>query len=852
MEEMILTLVFIALVVLVVMPIVTVILLAGQRKRSRAMWEKLGDLSLNIRGLREELTSLKRELKPSSPEHVEVKKSPQPKASMVVTVKSDETKAASDPLAQKLKTAHPKEPPVSVKEAPAAPRPKFPPVVLPSKLIRSPRKSSPVVENAREVMKKIWNWVLVGDRPEGVTFEFALASRWLLIAGIVAIVACVAYFLKWSIERELIGPQARVAISILVGAGMLVGGLRLLGRKYHLMGQGLMGGGVVTLYFSMYAAGPLYSVLPTPAVFALMILVTVTAGLLAVRTDSMLIAIIGILGGFITPVLLRTPELNLPVLYGYTLLLSIGILGMAYYKQWRLLNYIGFVCTYVLVLGSMSAYDKATDFPAAISFLTAFFVVHSTITYLYNIIRGGRSGVLEIIHVVANAIAYAGIGYMLIHDAHGRPWPCLLSLWLAVFYTVHLVVFLRKKLVDRALLTALIALAGVFAAWTLPLVLEKETLTICLSLLAIMFLWLGQKMNSTFLQNLAQLVYAVVFYRLLVLDMPRNFDMRPQAMLPAGDYWKQMIDRLWTFGLALASVIGGFFLQRRSATVSEELHVTEGSDTREFVPRSLVVNVIHGFVVLFVFLFLHLELNTMFQYCEPLRLPVLTILWCALAGYFLWRYLSAGGQATETGSLSRLQQFSFGAMSVVFVVLLIKLLAIDAGAWKLRDSFVYGIEYSLLYAGMRLIDYGAVLLVLFGVWSILVRRGREPIPAAVFGYAGLALLFVYATLEVNSLLYWRLRDFQGGGITILWSVFAIAFIAAGIHKTVRALRYLGLVLFVVVTGKVFLVDLQDMEMIYRVVAFLVVGIILLLGSFAYIYSDKKFTRQEDGDADNED
>ncbi len=46
-------------------------------------------------------------------------------------------------------------------------------------------------------------------------------------------------------------------------------------------------------------------------------------------------------------------------------------------------------------------------------------------------------------------------------------------------------------------------------------------------------------------------------------------------------------------------------------------------------------------------------------------------------------------------------------------------------------------------------------------------------------------------------------------------------------------------------------DLQDMAMIYRVVAFLVVGIILLLGSFAYIYSDKKFTRQEDGDANNE-
>lgn len=851
MEEMILTLVFIALVVLVVMPIVTVILLVGQRKRTRAMGDKLGDLSLNIRGLREDLISLKRGLKPSAPEQAESHPSPKPKAAMVADVKPA---AQSATIPSPPKPGREKEALVPAKEAPVVCKPKFPPVGLPTKSNkppRSPRKQSPVVESAREVLKKIWNWVLVGDRSEGVTFEFALASRWLLIAGIVAIVACVAYFLKWSIERELIGPQARVAISILVGIGMLAGGLRLLGRKYHLMGQGLMGGGVVTLYFSMYAAGPLYGVLPTSAVFALMILVTITAGLLAVRTDSMLIAIIGILGGFITPVLLRTPELNLPVLYGYTLLLSVGILGMAYYKQWRLLNYMGFVCTYVLVLGSMSAYDKATDFPAAISFLTAFFIVHSTITYLYNIIRGGRSGVLEIIHVVANAIAYAGIGYVLIRDAHGRPWPCLLSLGLAVFYTAHLILFLRRQLVDRALLTALIALAGVFAAWTLPLVLEKETLTICLSLLAVMFLWLGQKMNSTFLQNLGQLVYVVVFYRLLALDVPRNFDMRPQVTLPAADYWKQMVERLWTFGLSLASIIGGFILQRRAVKVSDALHVAEGSDTRDIVPRNLAVNVIQWFVVFFIFLFLHMELNTMLCYCEPLRLPVLTILWCALAGYFLWRYLSVADQQSSSGGLTRLQQFCFGAMSVVFVIVLIKVLVIDAGAWKLRDSFVYGIEYSLLYAGMRLIDYGVVLMVLFGASSILARRGREPIPASIFGYTGLALLFLYATLEVNSLLYWRLRDFQGGGISILWSIFAIAFIAVGIRKTVRALRYLGLVLFVVVTGKVFLVDLQDMAMIYRVVAFLVVGIILLLGSFAYIYSDKKFTRQEDGDANNE-
>ena len=74
--------------------------------------------------------------------------------------------------------------------------------------------------------------------------------------------------------------------------------------------------------------------------------------------------------------------------------------------------------------------------------------------------------------------------------------------------------------------------------------------------------------------------------------------------------------------------------------------------------------------------------------------------------------------------------------------------------------------------------------------------------------------------------------------------FAAAFIAGGIWKQVRPLRLIGLILFAIIVGKVFLVDLAHMPVIYRAIAFLVVGILLLLGSFAYLFASRQFKNKD--------
>jgi len=133
-------------------------------------------------------------------------------------------------------------------------------------------------------MAKAWNWLVIGEefRKPGVSWEYAVATNWLLRIGIVAVLAGIAFFLKYSIEKGLMGPLGRVALSLAAGLGLIVLGVRLLFKKYHLLGQGLTGAGFVTLYFAFYAASGMYHLMPDGAAFALMACVTVAAGVMAV------------------------------------------------------------------------------------------------------------------------------------------------------------------------------------------------------------------------------------------------------------------------------------------------------------------------------------------------------------------------------------------------------------------------------------------------------------------------------------------------------------------------------------------------------------------------------------------
>src|SRR5947208_5018034 len=139
--------------------------------------------------------------------------------------------------------------------------------------------------------------------------QFMGAKLFAWIGGL-ALFLGVAFFVKYSFEHDLIPPEVRVALGFLVGIGLVAGGMVMRRKDYSITAHTLCATGILILYAVTFAcrAGyhfPFFGPVPT---FILMTLVTAAAFLLAVRLEAQVLALLGMLGGFLTPVLLSTGQ----------------------------------------------------------------------------------------------------------------------------------------------------------------------------------------------------------------------------------------------------------------------------------------------------------------------------------------------------------------------------------------------------------------------------------------------------------------------------------------------------------------------------------------------------------------
>ena len=194
------------------------------------------------------------------------------------------------------------------------------------------------------------------------------------IAGIALVFAAV-FFLRYSIDQGWLQPPVRVVIGVIVAISLLVVCDRKAARKYRLLANAMDAAAIAILFATFFAAHSLWDLIPGTTAFGLLALVTLIAVLLSIRRESMFIAVLGLLGGFATPILLSTGE-NQPVpLFAYLLLLNIGLAWVAYRQGWMILSILTLVFTTIYQWGWVARYLDAAQVPLAIAIFTVFPVV---------------------------------------------------------------------------------------------------------------------------------------------------------------------------------------------------------------------------------------------------------------------------------------------------------------------------------------------------------------------------------------------------------------------------------------------------------------------------------------------
>ncbi len=219
----------------------------------------------------------------------------------------------------------------------------------------------------------------------GINLEQFMGVKLFAWIGGLALFLGAAFFVKHSFEQGWVSPQLRVASGFITGLALLGGGIFLRRRQYPVTADSLCGAGVVVLYTSSYAARAYYGLLGNGAAFGLMSLITVGAFALADRLRAVPVAVLGILGGFLTPLLLSTGVDRPLALFGYIALLDLVLVAIALRRRWLYLVVLGAVGTVLLELGWASrffAMEKLGIYLAILAtfdllFLAAFLVGYS-------------------------------------------------------------------------------------------------------------------------------------------------------------------------------------------------------------------------------------------------------------------------------------------------------------------------------------------------------------------------------------------------------------------------------------------------------------------------------------------
>jgi uncharacterized membrane protein len=177
------------------------------------------------------------------------------------------------------------------------------------------------------------------------SLEEKIALVWFTRIGAFAVLAGAAYFFKYAVDNDWIGPTGRVALGALAGLAAIAAGEALRPRTRALWVNAVQGAGIALLYLAAFAGAALYRLFPLPAAFAAVAVVALAGGALAVRGRSELVLALALAGGLLAPAILSTGEDRPGALLGWLLALCVPAIVVSARLRFLVVPWLAFAGT---------------------------------------------------------------------------------------------------------------------------------------------------------------------------------------------------------------------------------------------------------------------------------------------------------------------------------------------------------------------------------------------------------------------------------------------------------------------------------------------------------------------------
>lgn len=749
------------------------------------------------------------------------------------TAAKTETKAAAAPMPEVSAKVEPQITPVPEVSAKIEPKPVPPPKTdaKPEPNWLSPieaaagRRLDSLEARTGYVLSLIWSWICVDEqfRRKDMSREYAAATTWLIRVGLLILLFGFGFFLKYSIDRNWINPAVRVIAMTVTGTAMVAGGVYGSSGKYRQLFVALTGGGFATLYLSIMAAHRLYALVPSGWAFGFMCLVTLASMVVSVRINAMLPALIACVAGYLTPVVIPTPHPDPVALFMYLGVLGAGTLVVSKYREWGLLHLLA-LALYCGIGGSAAALADQDNALPMLALLAGNYLIFA----VQVLIRPDKKivSILELILMTGNVAFFFGVAIPLAgkFGYDEIKLPAMVPLFTAAATFAGLVYARRKLKAGEYLPVFLLVITAFALAMTVPLLLSGVWTTAAWSLLALGFVYAAARLRSSSLLTMGALLFGVTFVR----------GMFAESVWNNPDYLGGLADHLLTAGTySLSLLLAGVALLSARGRAAFGGKSAKTGNTGVGMQLGMILCWAAAIIL---FVYTSLELNDFTgRYAAWFGHGVLTLWWSTITA------------ALAFCAAKYRMRMLLVSWIVILALAILSCFINTANAYPPVGSY-----------GLRLLNHvlsiGVYIAALIFSGAVLRRAARtdggtnmdpgqlRTLSQIAFWLGG-AIFFAGSSAEVFDALRTYLPGFRAGGVSVWWGMMAFFMLFFGIKNRIKALRLTAIVIFVGCAVKIFLIDLAHLEQVWRIVAFIVIGLTMLIGAVIYIKFKDQFVEQ---------